>query len=293
MKKGKYYEQKTADIVKKHNPQAQVLQNVRIVGKLSKISREVDVQLVNPSDYDQIIFECKDHKAKVDIELVEALNTKLQDLGAKKAAIVSNSGFTKGATNIAKALEIDLLTLVDTADPKIRTSVYAPNIVEDTYVEAGAVRIEGVPGAGIPANIHEMLIKSGDVFVTWPEILAEYWNTEQMKQSPAPGDYFLATENATIIDTQCKEATVDKVDIRYTVRQRYYLRNLRLLDTQGIYNVEKGTFQTSSITTESIVVKDLSDPNIWKQIDEETAMNMVVPFRLACATPMSTTDSPG
>lgn len=288
MKKGKYFEEKTAEIVQKFNPQAQVLQNVRIVGKLSKVSREVDVQLVSPADYDQIIFECKDHKAKVDIELVEALHTKLKDLGAKKSAIVSNSGFTKGAANLAKALEIDLLALVDTTDPNIKTSVFAPNIVEDTYVAAGSLRIEGILSNVILSDVHSTLIKAGEVFATWQEILAEYWNTKAMKEAPKAGDYFIAEENATIIDAQGVEVTVDKVEILYQVRRRFYLRGLRLIDTQGIYDVRKGTYQTSSITTEPVIVKDLSNPDIWEQINEEKAEKMEVPFRLVCVSPLPT-----
>lgn len=288
MKKGKYYEQKTAALVQKHNPQAQVLQGVRIVGKLSKISREVDVKLVNPRDYDQIIFECKDHKARVDIEYVEALHTKLKDLQAKKSAIVSNSGFTKGATNMAKALGIDLLSLVDTADPKIKTSVFAPNIIEDTYVPAGSLRIEGIPNTGIPADLNGVQIKAGETFATWQEILAEYWNTEKMKQSPEIGDHFLAQDNVTIIDAQGNEIIVGRIEILYQVRQRYFLRNLRLIDTQGIYDVQKGTLQTNSITTEPVVVKELSDTAMWEQIDEERAKSMSVPFRLVCVSPLPT-----
>lgn len=290
MKKGKYYEQKTAAIIQKHNPQAQVLQGVRIVGKLSKISREVDVQLVSPGDYDQIIFECKDHKAKVDIEYVEALHTKLKDLGAKKSAIVSNSGFTKGAMNMAQALKIDLLSLVDTSDPKIKTSVFAPNIIEDTYVPAGSLRIEGVPSTGILADINKLQIKAGEAFATWQEILAEYWNNEKMKQSPEVGDYYLAQNDATIIDAQGNEVIVNKIEILYQVRRRYFLRNLRLIDTQGVYDVQKGTFQTNSITTEVIAVKDLNDPTMWEQIDEEKAKSMIVPFRLVSASPLPTKD---
>ena len=290
MKKGRYYEQKTATIVQKHNPQAQVLQGVRIVGKLSKISREVDVQLVSPGDYDQIIFECKDHKAKVDIEYVEALHTKLTDLGAKKSAIVSNSGFTKGAVNIAKALNIDLLSLVDTSDPKIKTSVFAPNIIEDTYVPAGSLRVDGILNTDIPRDLSSLLIKTRETFATWQEILAEYWNNEKMKQSPEVGDHYLAQNGATIIDAQGNEAVVGKIEIFYQVRKRYFLRDLRLIDTQGIYDVQKGTFQKNSITTEIIAVKDLNDPTMWKQIDEEKAQSMSVPFRLVCVSPLPTKD---
>ncbi len=284
MKKGKYYEEKTAKLVQKHNPQAQVFQGIRIKGKLSKISREVDVHLVDPAQYDQIIFECKDHKAKVGIELVEALVTKLEDLDAIKAAIVSNSGFTKGAFNMAKAKNIDLLSLVDTDDPHIRTNVYAPNIIEDFYVESGGFHFEGIPNRGIPGDT--TLIKDDDNYLTWVEILAKRWNTNEMKRQPQVGMYTIVLNSPTVIDAGGNEASMQRVEIRYVVSKRYYVRNLKLLETQGIYNVQVGTFQTSSLKAEPVAVKDLSDPNKWQVIDESTAKAMQAPFWMTCVSPM-------
>ncbi|HEY1645003.1 MAG TPA: restriction endonuclease, partial [Candidatus Saccharimonadales bacterium] len=175
MKKGRYYEEKTAGVVQKFNPQAQVLQGIHVTGKLSKVSREIDVQLIDPAKYDHIVFECKDHKAKVDIELVEALVTKLKDLDTKKGAIVSNSGFTKGAYNIAAAHGIDLLSIVDTGDDKIRTQVFAPHIIEDTYVSAGSLRLDNMQSMfRLDPNLNATPIKTDYGMTTWADILAEY-----------------------------------------------------------------------------------------------------------------------
>ena len=289
MKKGQYYEKKTAAVVQKFNPAAQVIQGIRIQGKLSKVSREVDVQLVDPAKYDQIIFECKDHKAKVDIELVEALVTKLKDLDAKKGAIVSNSGFTKGAYNIAQAHGIDLLTIVDTADDKIRTQVFAPHIIEDTYISAGGFRIENMQGMfRLNPNLHSTPIKTNNGTTSWADMLADYWNETGMKSHLEPGEYDLVKENVTIIDVDGREVAVGRLTIKYIVERRYYLRNVRLLDTQGIYNVAKQTYQTNSIKSEIIKVQDFSNPKIWTVIDEATAKSMDVPVRMVIATPLPT-----
>lgn len=287
MKKGKHYEEKTAEIVQKFNPQAQVFQGIRVSGKLSKVSREVDVQLIDPAKYDQIIFECKDHKAKVDIELVEALVTKLNDLGAKKGAIVSNSGFTKGAYNTAAAYDIDLLSVVDSGDEKIRTHVFAPNIIEDTFVSAGGLQLNGIQGMfRLSQDLNTTQIKTDNGIMGWAEILAEYWNDIGMKGQPIPGEHYIERKNATIIDVDGREVIVSELRIRYIVERRYYLRNVRLLETQGIYNVAKQTYQTNSIKSERIKVEDFSNPKMWKVIDEATAQSMNVPFRMVISTPL-------
>lgn len=289
MKKGRYYEQKTADVVQKFNPSAQVMQGIRVQGKLSKISREVDVELTDPSRYDHIIFECKDHKAKVDIELVEALVTKLQDLGAKKGAIVSNSGFTKGAFNIANAHGIDLLSIVDTDDDKIRTKVFAPNIIEDSYIDSGFCHLDNIQGDfRLNPNINDIQIKTAAGVLTWPQVLANHWNDKEMRDEPKLGERHLKLDNATIIDARGSEITVGQIDITYYVKRRYLFRNMELLDTQGIYNVAQQTYQTNSIKSEVIRAQDLSNPDIWKPINEDEAKAMVVPFRMTIATPLPT-----
>lgn len=289
MKKGKYYEKKTADVIQKFNPTAQVMQGVYVEGKLSKISREVDVQLVDPTTYDHIMFECKDHKAKVDIELVEALASKLKDVGAQKAAIVSNSGFTKGAFNIAQAHGIDLLTIVDTSDDKIRTKVYAPNIIEDTYVESGDFRISATGSSfRLNPNLHQTQIKTPDGVMTWPELLAKHWNEDEIKTDPEVGQHLLTLEKPTIIDLEGKEVVVDKIEITYNVKKRFLMRNLELLETQGIYDVAQNTYKTSSIKTERVRVEDLDNPKLWTVIDEAQAKSMHVPFRTIIATPLPT-----
>lgn len=287
MKKGRYYEEKSAEIVQKHNPQAQVYQGIRIVGKLTNLKREVDVQLVDPSQYDSIIFECKDHKAKVDIELVESLVTKLLDLGSKKGAIVSNSGFTKGAYRAAEAHGIDLLSIIDSEDEQIRTKVYAPQITEDIYVSKASLSLNNIREQyRLAPDLSGILIKTSDGDVSWSKVLAKHWNEIHMKNNPQPGDFFVKIEDGTIIDLLGKSIPVGEIRIRYIVEKRYYLRNLELIETQGIYDVAKQTYQTNGMKTEVIKVEDFDDPDIWRVIDEQVANEMHVTIRVTMASPL-------
>lgn len=289
MKKGRYYEEKTAEIVQKHNPQAQVYQGIRVIGKLTNIKREIDVQLVDPSQYDSIVFECKDHKAKVDIELVEALVTKLLDVGSKIGAIVSNSGFTKGAYKAAEAHNIDLLSIVDTGDEKIRTKVYAPQITKDTYVSKASLSLKNIRTQhSLSPDLSGTLIKTPEGDVSWDKVLAKHWNEVHMINNPITGEYFLKIEDGTLVDLLGNDIPVGEILIRYFVEQRYYLRNLELIETQGIYDVAKQTYQTNSIKTEIVRARDFDDPEKWKIIDEETAKKTQVTMRVTIASPSPT-----
>ncbi|MDB5163095.1 MAG: hypothetical protein JWN28_703 [Candidatus Saccharibacteria bacterium] len=287
MKKGRYYEEKTAEIVQQNNPKAQVFQGIRVLGKLTDLKREIDVQLVDASQYDNLVFECKDHKAKVDIELVEALVTKLLDIGSTKGAIVSNSGFTKGAYKAGAAHGIDLLSIVDSNDEKIRTKVFAPQITEDLYLSKASLSLNNIRMAhNFGPDLTGTLIKTPQGNIGWDIVLGKHWNNVHMKNNPKPGEYFLKIEDGTVIDLSKNNIPVGEITIRYFVEKRYYLRNLELIETQGIYDVARQTYQTSSLTTEMIKVEDFNNPQKWEVIDEETAKKMIVPVRMKIITPL-------
>lgn len=80
----------------------------------SGIKREIDVfvQTKVHSGNIGIAFECKDYKKKVDVAVVEAFNSKCNDIQEiHKGIIVSSNGFTAGAQNKAQFYGIDLFQL--------------------------------------------------------------------------------------------------------------------------------------------------------------------------------------
>ncbi len=72
--------------------------------------RETDVAIRSKvGDYELLtIVECKDHKRKVDRPIIEAFCKKLEDVGASKGIVVSRSGFTKSAIQLANRSRIDV-----------------------------------------------------------------------------------------------------------------------------------------------------------------------------------------
>jgi hypothetical protein len=255
--KWKKFEDKTHEIVEDFNPSKTVLQNVEIVGKLTKESREIDVA-VNPQEYDFIAFECKDYKRPVGSPTIEGFITKLEDVGASKGAIVSNSQYTSGAQNLAKVKNIDLLHIVDSADENIRTYLYANVLYTDISVDAVKFGIETKTMEPFTISDDPKTLKVTDDTkkrVLAIDVFKALWNDKNSPFSKTPGTYEYVVndpEKKNFVSNEGKLIPLTKLSFFYKVIERYYLTRINIIETKGIYNVEKKSYQTKSLTTDFI-----------------------------------------
>lgn len=88
----------------------------QIMGQHSHIERQIDVSIRIPVSGYQILIvvECKDHKGPIDVEDRGAFPNKVRDVRGNKGVMVSATGFTQAARNMAKTHGIDLRAYVDT-----------------------------------------------------------------------------------------------------------------------------------------------------------------------------------
>lgn len=93
---------------------SKVTRNITIKGK-SGTDRQIDVLIeATQKAFDiKIIVEAKNYASKVGIEKVEALKTKLTDIGGNLGVIVCPLGFTEGAINAAALHDIQLFQAFD------------------------------------------------------------------------------------------------------------------------------------------------------------------------------------
>jgi Restriction endonuclease len=105
-----------AKIQKQLAPNAEVLHNVRLDGRLSRTKRQIDVLVRERiGQYEiQIIIDCKDHNRPVDVKGVEEFDGLFRDVGAQKGVLVCPNGFTETAKVRAEGLQIDLYSPFDT-----------------------------------------------------------------------------------------------------------------------------------------------------------------------------------
>lgn len=278
MKKGKPFEDKTSKIVKQFNPNKNVNQNVYIEGKLSKVKREVDVQLVDPTQFDFLALECKDHKRTLDVEIVEAFNTKLKDIGAKKGGIVSNSPYSGAAQNMAEGLGIDLLHIIDTSDESIHTHIYATAAISDISVKDWQVGISSTSNFQItypldPKTI--VVVNDSGHRVTTFELFKRLWNDGVFIEKPGSYRYTLK-EGVNIQSLDGNIAPLTELYFNYGVIEQHYVGPLKIIEATGIYNVLKKTFQTKSMKTEQIIPHEMEKK--WKKVTEEELQKYNITF---------------
>lgn len=271
--KWKHFEEATFKVVKQLNPKSSVYHNVEITGKLSKTSRQVDVQLVDPKEYDFVAFECKDYKVPVDIPRIEAFASKLKDLGTPKGAIVSNSGYSKPAITLAKEWGIDLLNLVNTEDPLIRFRLHLNGIFHGIHIKTFTTEMSS--SSSVPfllsqeVSMTKLMNEQGDTIPAY-DLFSHLWNDTKTPFSRSPGCYKYTYENPCIVrlvDLKNQIVPLDSFAFIYQVEKDSFFGQIKIINTSGLYNVHKQTYATKSFSTENIVPTEITKN--WKHIDNE------------------------
>lgn len=287
MKKWKKFEDESHRIIQQLNPKSVAYKDVYLEGKLSEVKRQVDVQLVDPSNYDFIAFECKDYKRAVDVEKVEALNTKLIDIGASKGAIVSNSPFSKATQNMAAKLKIDLLNLVNVTDPNIKTRIRMPALIIDTSVESFRLRI----GTSSPTSdsfstdpaILELMDEDGNR-ATAAIIFKKLWNDNlaMIVKNAGTYEYTVPPSGKKMIGQTGDMVDLNQLSFLYSVEKKFYKGDVNIIKAEGLYNVKDKSFSTKEIITEDIVPSEVE--KIWQELTSEDSANAKISFRMEIAS---------
>lgn len=276
--KWKRFEDATHEVIQGFYPEKKVYKGVYIEGKLSRVKRQVDIQVVEPEKYDFMAFECKDHKRPLDVSVVEAFNTTLMDIGAKRGAIVSNSDFTQAAINMAEALSIDLLHLVDTNNKDVRSEILANILIIDTQVKSWRFELSGTTPIRIPLDVDPRelrFINSEGDQVTAHNVLAHLWNEQNTPLNVTPGlhKYVPELQNYNLIGDNGELMSVGKLSFTYEVVEKYYAGKVPVERTQGLYNVFEKSLQTKEVLFERLSPGEFEEKN--PEISKEDADKIV------------------
>lgn len=267
---GKYFEKKTHSIISKLNPQKDVIPDVRIVGKLSESSRQLDIVLKDPGEYDFIAFECKDEKASIGTPTVEGYATKLQDVGAKHGAIVSNSSFSRGARRMAAKLKIDLLNLVDTGDDAIKTKLFAPSALVRERVKTWGIGFAEKPPLGFPFGVTDFSMLA----ITLPdgrqmlskELANEEWNKIADEPNLDDGARTVTVDGLYMDNGQGEMVSLPAMSISFDIELERRQGVMDITQSNGIYNVQDGSYQTTHLAIGSFSEEIFAT---WKVITKQ------------------------
>jgi hypothetical protein len=284
MNDGLNYEKLAHDVVSELNKGKKVTHNVKLLGKLSEVKRQIDIKL-DESDYDFVIYECKDWGRTVGVAAVGKLLSDLEDVGAKKAAIISNSAFTKGAVNMASKKGVDLLHLVRTDDPGVKVGIAATVLVMGKQIDAMSLgvrdsRLDQGPMMNMDPDVFTVVIEGKPLTIN--EYLRNRWNDE-LAEASAVGENSIELRNQEIIDINGDSFNVNEVNINYIVKMRYSKGTWTIQKAQGLYNVIDGSFHAyGNITSESLSIDEINDSFV--DITDEEAANMKPSIILGAAT---------
>lgn len=113
------YEQQVFETLKEHLPSADIQKNVKIRGRYSKRLRQIDMLISEetPTGVQKTVIDAKFYKKRVDVKVVDEFVGLVDDVGAKKGLLVTNSGYSKAALKRAfycpDDLELDVLSFAE------------------------------------------------------------------------------------------------------------------------------------------------------------------------------------
>jgi hypothetical protein len=117
--KWKDYEKEIHDHFKKTFPNAAISHNVAVIGRFSKVKRQIDILIEDyvAGNRIRIIVECKLFSEKINVKDIEMFIGMLNDCEANKGLLITQEGFSKAAINRAYFdsidIELDILNFKD------------------------------------------------------------------------------------------------------------------------------------------------------------------------------------
>jgi hypothetical protein len=271
--KWKRFENLVGQVQKTLSPEAEVLLSQKIVGRKTKVQRQVDI-LVRQSvgQYKiTIIVECKDYNRPVDVKDIEKFIGLIDDTGANKGALVAANGFTDAARARAVGSGIDLYGLVDAEAHDWQTYVTIPVVCD--FRGLGKVRARF--GYSSVAARSWLATQDSPAITLYKldrhplgmvlQLVWLMWNQHQLPSEPGEysgvtlldGDFLICLDDGTFHEVK---ATID-----LEVISELYFGQVPLINVKGFQDQVTGDLHTAGFTTDFIDVAKVEQH--WLKIE--------------------------
>lgn len=149
-KAGTEYQELVALVAKALDPNAEIKTGQWVEGPDG--NREVDVEVRGTVDGKKnfVLIECKDWKRPVDVQAIDALDSKRLDLSADAAIIYSNSGFTKTALRKAERVGIDAASALAEGNRLVRPVLERELVAKSLSVDSWSAALKQNPESERP-----------------------------------------------------------------------------------------------------------------------------------------------
>lgn len=276
-----------AKIQKQLSPDAEVIHDVRLLGRHSEKSRQIDILVKQKiGQYElKIIIDCKDYSKPVDVKGVEEFYGLLEDVGAHKGALVCPKGFTAAAKTRAQKLMIDLYSPVDTDPHKWQVEVKAPTLCDWRGAKISFCISCNAP---VPLLIPYDFYNSLNAFCTDSkenlgkpfDVAFQKWN--KAFYPTAPGNYedlLVFEKKVVLIDNGYGTLVPVEVTASVTVEQELYFGYLPISKLSGFKDELSGTIITNAF--EVGILDPIEIEENWQKIKSEADMPSNILLKLS------------
>lgn len=138
------YEKTVFEYLRLDHPEAKVVHNVSLPGRLSGIPRQIDVLVAERFGVKTYVtaFEAKHYTRKIDVKGVEEAIGLFRDVGVDRGVMITTVGYSDAALRRANADDVDIdLDILDLAE------------LETFQTDGCAIPYKGPHGAVIPAPL--------------------------------------------------------------------------------------------------------------------------------------------
>ncbi len=273
----------------------------KVMGCESKVERQLDVTIRATVHQYKIfvVIECKDEARPVDVGAMGEFASLLRDVKANKGVMISTSGFTTAAVDMARACGIETRTYLDTENIDWRSEVTIPVLLSRTKLDSFGVRFSSVPGfrCAIPTNIPSPLIETfaedGTPLGPIITLLGKRWNHDDRLHQPGEHSLVLA-EHALLDVGDVRYHT--KLEARIKVKHCLYLGPLPI-KMVGFRDEQDGSLAAQEIKTDFIEPGRIERGEVpgWVELstDEKIAIEVMLQMGYVDCLPESAEDMAG
>jgi hypothetical protein len=263
-----------------------VTQDEKLMGFESKVLRQIDVVIRGQINQYPILIvvECKDEARPVDVSTMDGFVSVIRDVRANKGVMISKSGFTPAAIELARVHGITTNTYLDTENIDWKTEVTIPVLLSYTKIEGISTRFSSVPFRPmvLPTNVHPSLVEafSEDGAPLGPVIalLGKRWNHDTTLH--VPGEHaFVLSEDVLLQSAHGRNHA--KIKVVLQVREHHYLGPLPI-NIVGFRDEQDGSISAQEMKTDSIDPARIMSGELpgWKEIRAEEGTQIECLLRL-------------
>lgn len=225
------FESLIAEIHRQLAPGGTVIHNSKVRGR-SGAMRQLDVAITQTVGLTEllIVIECKKIKRSVGIAHVDALASKVRDVGASKGVLVSTSGFQEGAIGAAKDNNILLLSYREAEgadwDRLLGASSWKPFVFQGLTPIECLVFVHGMDEPVALPGTTKVVTEGDEQPLTLQGLVNRLLTAAPHDQALASGTVYFDCdlsdcEVAVEVDGQCVRMTRLRIQAEY-VAKRYY-----------------------------------------------------------------------